>query len=74
MTHFATLKERSWNALCGADLAGQVDRTYGQRSEPGFVHGTLSQEADITCPQCRRKWKQGMTRVRRLFRSYRGEE
>ncbi len=59
--HFATLPATgSWVSLCGA---------------PGpQVHGTLVTESEITCHECRKRWKRGMKRVRALFRNYRGEE
>lgn len=60
MTHYGLLVDQQWKSLCGKS---------GEQ-----VRGTLVREADISCKECRKKWRAGMTRVRRLFRGYRGEE
>lgn len=61
MTHFAILKDRVWTRLCGAK-AGE------------YLNGPLVPAADISCPVCLKKWNAGMRKVRRMFRTYRGEE
>lgn len=76
MTHFATLQtdgSRQWKALCNPELVWSALESAPREGET-YVKGTLPKEQDITCPACRQKWHAGMKRVRRLFRSYMGEQ